>query len=76
MSNIVVTSTLCNLYLNAVVMNFDLANLKAPLIFLTMVHASAVVVEDGRDELSSRVHWYKLMVLVMPKQLAMTEVKG
>ena len=57
-------------------MNFDLANLKAPLIFLTMVHASAVVVEDGRDELSSRVHWYKLMVLVMPKQLAMTEVKG
>jgi hypothetical protein len=75
-SNIVVTSTLCNLYLNAVVMNFDLANLKATLIFLTMVHASAVVVEDGRDELSSRVHWYKLMVLVMPKQLAMTEVKG
>jgi hypothetical protein len=57
-------------------MNFDLANLKATLIFLTMVHASAVVVEDGRDELSSRVHWYKLMVLVMPKQLAMTEVKG
>jgi hypothetical protein len=57
-------------------MNFDLANLKATLIFLTMVHASAVVVEDGRDELASRVHWYKLMVLVMPKQLAMTEVKG